>query len=163
MDTNEEMAVKIVRDCLTTARESLPSYVSRLWVREMPELEFVGTSAAESVVRHALIAAFRVAAMRSTYVDLASDFAPDVRITRVRASCRHVSVYYETNTGYVYKVVCVPLWDTTVSGSLPPCPMIRPLWLRLARVLLGMPVGIRSCVIMSISFDLCSQQYNKIK
>lgn len=47
MDTNEEMAVKIVRDCLTTARESLPSYVSRLWVREMPELEFHGTMALE--------------------------------------------------------------------------------------------------------------------
>lgn len=34
MDANEEMAVKIVRDCLTTARESLPLYVSRLWVRD---------------------------------------------------------------------------------------------------------------------------------
>ena len=119
MDTNEEMAVKIVRDCLTTARESLPSYVSRLWVR------------------HALIAAFRVAAMRSTYVDFASDFAPDVRITRVRASCRHVSVYYETNTGYVYKVVCVPLWDTTVSGSLPPCPMTKALMAKVGTCAFG--------------------------
>lgn len=118
MDTN--MKVRIVRDCLTTAKADLPDYVSRLWVREMPELKFLGTSAVESVVRHALIAAFRVAAMRSGYVDLASDFAPDVRITRVLVSCRRISVYCETNTGYVYKVVCVPLWDTTVSGSLPP-------------------------------------------
>ena len=125
MDTDEEMAVKIVRDCLTTASESIPSYVSHLWMREMPELEFVGTSAAESVVRHALIAAFRVAAMRSTYVDLASDFAPDVRITRVRASCRRVSVYCETNTGYACKVVCTPLWDTTVFGPLPLCLMAK--------------------------------------
>lgn len=137
MDTNEKMAVKIVRDCLTTARESLPSYASRLWTREMPELEFVGTSAAESVVRHALIAAFRVVAMRSTYVDLASDFAPDVRITRVRASCRRVSVYCETNTGYVYKVVCVPLWDTTVSGSLPPCPMTKVLMAKVGTCAFG--------------------------
>jgi hypothetical protein len=137
MDANEEMAVKIVRDCLTTARESLPPYVSRLWVREMPKLEFVGTSAAGSVVRHALIAAFRVAAMRSTYVDLASDFAPDVRITRVRASCRRVSVYCETNTGYVYKVVCVPLWDTTVSGSLPPCPMTKALMAKVGTCAFG--------------------------
>lgn len=120
MDTNEEMAVKIFRDCLTTARESLPSYVSHLWIREMPELEFHSSAAAEPMARHALIAAFRVAAVRSGYVDLASDFAPDVRITRVLVSCRRISVYCETNTGYVYKVVCVLLWGTTVSGSLPP-------------------------------------------
>lgn len=135
MDTN--MKVHIMRDCLTTARESLPSCFPELWVREMPELEFVGTSAAESVVRHALIAAFRVAAMRSTYVDLASDFAPYVRITRVRASCRRVSVYCETNTGYVYKVVCVPLWDTTVSGLLPPCPMTKVLMAKVGTCALG--------------------------
>lgn len=89
------------------------------------------------MVRHALIAAFRVAAMRSTYVDLASDFAPDVRITRVRASCRRVSVYCETNTGYVYKVVCVPLWDTTVSGSLPPCPMTKALMAKVGTCAFG--------------------------
>lgn len=125
MDTNEEMAVKIVRDCLTTARESLPPYVSRLWVREMPVLEFQGTSAAESMARHALIAAFRVAAMRSRAVDLASDFVPDVRITRVLVSSHRTAVYCETNTGYTYKVVCMPLRDTTVSGSLSPCLMAK--------------------------------------
>lgn len=125
MDTNEEMAVKIVRDCLTTARESLPSYVSRLWVREMPVLEFQGTSAAESMARHALIAAFRVAALRSRAVDLASDFVPDVRITRVVVSSHRTAVYCETNTGYTYKVVCMPLRDTTVSGPLSPCLMAK--------------------------------------
>lgn len=125
MDTNEEMAVKIVRDCLTTARESLPSYVSRLWVREMPVLEFHGTMAAESMARHALIAALRVAAMRSRLVDLASDYAPDVRITRVLAGACRVAVYCETNTGYAYKVVCMPLRDTTVFGPLSPCLMAK--------------------------------------
>lgn len=30
MDTNEKMAVKIVRDCLTTAHESLPVYASNV-------------------------------------------------------------------------------------------------------------------------------------
>ena len=30
MDTNEKMAVKIVRDCLTTARESLPLRITPL-------------------------------------------------------------------------------------------------------------------------------------
>lgn len=123
MDANEEMAVKIVRDCLTTARESLPSYVSRLWVREMPVLEFQGTSAAEPLARHALIAAFRIAAMRSRSVDLASDFAPDVRITRVRVDWSSATVYCETNTGYAYKVACIPLWDTTGLNPLSPCLM----------------------------------------
>lgn len=123
MDMNTK--VRIMRDCLTTARESLPSYVSRLWVREMPVLEFQGTSAASSMVRHALIAAFRVAAMRSRAVDFASDFAPDVRITRVLASSHRVAVYCETNTGYAYKVVCMPLRDTTVSGGLSPCLMAK--------------------------------------
>lgn len=125
MDTNEEMAVKIVRDCLTTARESLSSYMSHLWVRGMPELEFQDSAAAEPVARHALIAAFRVAAMRSRSVDLASDFVPDVRITRVVVSSRRTAVYCETNTGYTYKVVCMPLRDTTVSGSLSPCLMAK--------------------------------------
>ena len=91
----------------------------------MPVLEFQGTSAAESMARHALIAAFRVAAMRSRAVDLASDFVPDVRITRVLAGSHRVAVYYETNTGYTYKVVCMPLRDTTVSGSPSPCLMAK--------------------------------------
>lgn len=125
MDTNEEMAVKIVRDCLTTARESLPSYASRLWVREMPVLKFHGTMAAEPMARHALIAAFRVAAMRSRHVDFTSDYAPDVRITRVLAGSHRVDVYCETNTGHAYKVVCMPLRDTTVFGPLPPCLMAK--------------------------------------
>lgn len=125
MDTNEKMAVKIVRDCLTTARESLPSCFPELWVREMPELEFQCLTAAESVIRHALIAAFRVAAMRCRLVDLASDYAPDVRITRVLAGACRVAVYCETNTGYAYKVVCMPLRDTTVFGPLSPCLMAR--------------------------------------
>lgn len=123
MDTNTQ--VRIVRDCLTTAKADLPDYASRLWVREMPVLEFQGTSAAESVTRHALIAAFRVAAMRSRAVDLASDFVPDVRITRVLAGSHRVAVYCETNTGYTYKVVCMPLRDTTVSGPLSPCLMAK--------------------------------------
>lgn len=123
MDTNTK--VRIMRDCLTTARESLPSYTSRLCVREMPVLKFQGTSAAESMARHALIAAFRVAAMRSRAVGLAGDFVPDVRITRVVVSSHRTAVYCETNTGYTYKVVCMPLRDTTVSGSLSPCLMAK--------------------------------------
>ena len=123
MDTN--MKVRIVRDCLTTAKADLPDYMSQLWVREMPVLEFHGTMAAESMARHALIAAFRVAAMRSRLVDLASDYAPDVRITRVLAGACRVAVYCETNTGYAYKVVCMPLRDTTVFGSLSPCLMAK--------------------------------------
>lgn len=125
MDTSEKMAVKIVRDCLTTARESLPSYVSRLWIREMPAIKFHSVTAAEAMARHALIAAFRVAAMRPRVVDLASDFVPDVRITRVLVSSHRTAVYCETNTGHTYKVVCVPLRDTTVSGSLSPCLMAK--------------------------------------
>lgn len=100
MDTN--MKVRIVRDCLTTAKADLPDYVSHLWAREMPELEFQCITAAEPMARHALIAAFRVAAMRSRSVDLASDFVPDVRITRVVVSSRRTAVYCETNTGYTY-------------------------------------------------------------
>lgn len=123
MDTN--MKVRIVRDCLTTAKADLPDYVSHLWAREMPELEFQCITAAEPMARHALIAAFRVAAMRSRSVDLASDFVPDVRITRVVVSSRRTAVYCETNTGYTYKVVCMPLRDTTVSGSLSPCLMAK--------------------------------------
>lgn len=46
MDAN--MKVRIVRDCLTTAKADLPDYMSQLWVREMPVLEFHGTMAAES-------------------------------------------------------------------------------------------------------------------
>ena len=49
MDTN--MKVRIMRDCLTAARESLPSCSPELWVREMPMLEFHGTMAAESMAR----------------------------------------------------------------------------------------------------------------
>ena len=123
MDTN--MKVRIVRDCLTTAKADLPDYMSQLWVSEMPVLEFHGTMAAESMARHALIAAFRVAAMRCRLIDLASDYAPDVRITRVLAGACRVAVYCETNTGYAYKVVCMPLRDTTVFGPLSPCLMAR--------------------------------------
>lgn len=123
MDTNTQ--VRIVRDCLTTAKADLPDYVSRLWVREMPVLEFHGTMAAESMARHALIAAFRVAAMRSRAVDLESDYPTDVRITRVVAGSHRVAVYCETNTGYTYKVVCMPLRDTTASGPLSPCLMAK--------------------------------------
>lgn len=123
MDTN--MKVRIVRDCLATAKADLPDYVSHLWIREMPVLEFQGTLAAESMARHALIVAFRVAAMRPRVVDLASDFVPDVRITRVLVSSHRTAVYCETNTGHTYKVVCVPLRDTTVSGSLSPCLMAK--------------------------------------
>lgn len=125
MDTNEEMAVKIVRDCLTTARKSLPSCFPELWVREMPELEFHSLTMAEPLARHALIAAFRVAAMRSTWFGTANDYITDVRITRVRVSRRRVTVYGETNTGYYCKVVCLPLLDTTVFGPLSPCLMAK--------------------------------------
>lgn len=123
MDTN--MKVRIVRDCLTTAKADLPDYMSQLWMREMPVIEFHGTMAAEPMARHALIAAFRVAAMRSRLVDLTSDYAPDVRITRVLAGACRVAVYCETNTGYAYKVVCMPLRDTTVSSPLSPCLMAK--------------------------------------
>lgn len=125
MDTNEEMAVKIVRDCLTTARASLPSCFPELWVREMPELEFQCLTAAESVIRHALIAALRVAAMRSTWFGTANDYTTDVRITRVRGSRRRATVYGETNTGYACKVVCTPLRDTTGLNPLSPCLMAK--------------------------------------
>lgn len=125
MDTNEELAVKIVRDCLTAARESLPSCFPELWVREMPELEFQCLTATESVIRHALIAALRVAAMRSTWLGTANDYTTDVRITRVRGSRRRVTVYGETNTGYACKVVCTPLRDTTGLNPLSPCLMTK--------------------------------------
>ena len=105
MDTNEKMAVKIVRDCLTTAHESLPVYASCLYVASMP-----------------IVAAFRVAALRSRSVDYRSGFMPDVRVTRVHAFKRHAAVYCETNTGYHYKVECTPLCDT-VSDWLTPCLM----------------------------------------
>ena len=94
-------------------------------MREMPVLEFHGTMAAESMARHALIVAFRVVAMRSTLFGTANDYTTDVRITRVRGSRRRVTVYGETNTGYACKVVCTPLWDTTVFGPLPPCLMAK--------------------------------------
>ena len=123
MDTN--MKVRIVRDCLTTAKADLPDYMSHLWVGEMPVLEFHGSMAAESPGRHARIAAFRVAATRCRLVDLASDYAPDARITRVLVGECRVAVYCETNTGYAYKVVCMPLRDTTVFGPLSPCLMAR--------------------------------------
>ena len=123
MDANEKMAVKIVRDCLTTAHESLPSCFPELWVREMPVLEFQGTMAAEPMARHALIAELRVAAMRSTWFGTANDYTTDVRITRVRGNRRRVTVYGETNTGYACKVVCTPLRDTTGLNPLSPCLM----------------------------------------
>ena len=123
MDTNEKMTVKIVRDCLTTARGSLPSCFPELWVREMPVIEFPGTIAAEPMARHALIAALRVAAMRSTWFGTANDYTTDVRITRVHGSRRRVTVYGETNTGYACKVVCKPLRDTTGLNPLLPCMM----------------------------------------
>lgn len=123
MDTN--MKVRIVRDCLTTARESLPSFFPELWVREMPVLEFHGSMAAEPMARHALIVALRVAAMRSTWFGTANDYTTDVRITRVRGSRRRVTVYGETNTGYACKVVCTPLRDTTGLNPLSPCLMAK--------------------------------------
>ncbi|OSH00588.1 hypothetical protein [Bifidobacterium adolescentis] len=46
MDTNEKMAVKIVRDCFTTARETLPAYASCIYVSDMPMITF-NTSRAE--------------------------------------------------------------------------------------------------------------------
>lgn len=123
MDTN--MKVHMVRDCLTTARKSLPSYEPLLWVREMPVLDFQDSAAVKSVARHALIAAFRVATMRSTCVGTANDYTTDVRITRVLVSSRRVAVYCETNTGYYCKVVCMPQRDTTVFGVPSPCLMAR--------------------------------------
>lgn len=125
MDTNEKMAVKIVRDCLATARKSLLACFPELWVREMPELEFHSLTMAEPRARHALIAAFRVAAMRSTWFGTANDYTTDVRITRVRVSRRRVTVYGETNTGYACKVVCTPQWDTTGLNPLSPCLMAK--------------------------------------
>lgn len=123
MDTN--IKVRIVRDCLTAARESLPPCFPELWVREMPVLEFHGTMAAESMARHALIAAFRVASMRSTWFGTANDYTTDVRITRVHGSRRRVTVYGETNTGYACKVVCTPLRDTTGLNPLSLCLMAK--------------------------------------
>lgn len=125
MDANEEMAVKIVRDCLATARESLPSCFPELWVREMPELEFHSLTVAEPLARHALIAAFRVAAMRSTWFGTANGSTTDVRITRVLVGVSRSAVYCETNTGYHCKVVCTPQWDTTGLNPLSPCLMAK--------------------------------------
>lgn len=125
MDTNEKMAVKIVRDCFTTARETLPAYASCIYVSDMPMITF-NTSRAEDMasttLRHMIVAAFRVAALRSRSVDYRSGFMPDVRVTRVHAFKRHAAVYCETNTGYHYKVECTPLCDT-VSDWLTPCLM----------------------------------------
>lgn len=120
MDTNEKMAVKIVRDCLTTAHESLPVYASCLYVASMPIIKAHGVD--DATTRHMIVAAFRVAALRSRSVDYRSGFMPDVRVTRVRAFKRHAAVYCETNTGYHYKVECTPLCDT-VSDWLTPCLM----------------------------------------
>ena len=120
MDTNEEMAVKIVRDCLTTAHESLPAYASCLYVASMPIIKAHGVD--DATTRHMIVAAFRVAALRSRSVDYRSGFMPDVRVTRVHAFKRHAAVYCETNTGYHYKVECTPLCDTGSNG-LTPCLM----------------------------------------
>ena len=76
----------------------------------------------DATTRHMVVAAFRVAALRSRSVDYRSGFMPDVRVTRVHAFKRHAAVYCETNTGYHYKVECTPLCDT-VSDWLTPCLM----------------------------------------
>lgn len=122
MDTNEKMAVKIVRDCFTTARETLPVYASCIYVSDMPMITF-NTSGAEDMasttLRHMIVAALRVAALRSRSVDYRSGFMPDVRVTRVHAFKRHAAVYCETNTGYHYKVECVPVLDTVSDAPTP--------------------------------------------
>ena len=122
MDTNEKMAVKIVRDCFTTARETLPAYASCIYVSDMPIITF-NTSRAEDMasttLRHMIVAALKVAALRSRSVDYRSGFLPDVRGTRVLASMRHVAVYCETNTGYHCKVRCVPVLDTVSDAPTP--------------------------------------------
>ena len=125
MDTNEKMAVKIVRDCLTTAHESLPIYASCLYVASMPIIKAHGVD--DATTRHMIVAAFRVAALRSRSVDYRSGFMPDVRVTRVHAFKRHAAVYCETNTGCHYK-------GWTRSNGLN-------------------TAGISSGVIMSISYD----------
>lgn len=117
MDTNEKMAVKIVRDCLTTAHESLPAYASCLYVASMPVINAHGVN--DATTRHMIVAAFRVAALRSRDVDYRSGFMPDVRVTRVLASVHRVAVYCETNTGYHYKVRCVPVLDTVSDAPTP--------------------------------------------
>lgn len=117
MDTNEKMAVKIVRDCLTTAHESLPVYASCLYVASMPIIKAHGVD--DATTRHMIVAAFRVAALRSRSVDYRSGFMPDVRVTRVHAFKRHAAVYCETNTGYHYKVRCVPVLDTVSDAPTP--------------------------------------------
>lgn len=122
MDTNEKMAVKIVRDCFTTARETLPAYASCIYVSDMPMITF-NTSRAEDMasttLRHMIVAALRVAALRSKSVDYRSGFLPDVRVTRVLASMRRVAVCCDTNTGYHYKVRCVPVLDTVSDAPTP--------------------------------------------
>lgn len=50
MDTNEKTAVKIVRDCLTTAHESLPAYASCLYVASMPIIKAHGVD--DATTRH---------------------------------------------------------------------------------------------------------------
>lgn len=120
MDTNEKMAVTIVRDCLTTAHESLPAYASCLYVASMPIIKARWVD--DATTRHMIVAAFRVAALRSRSVDYRSGFMPDVRVTRVHAFKRYAAVYCETNTGYHYKVECTPLCDT-VSDAPTPCLM----------------------------------------
>lgn len=122
MDTNEKTAVKIVRDCFTTAREVLPAYASCICVSDMPTIEFNVSRAedmASTTLRHMIVAAFRVAALRSRDVDYRSGFRPDVRVTRVLASVHRVAVYCETNARYHYKVRCVPVLDTVSDKPTP--------------------------------------------
>lgn len=121
MYLDEKMGAAIVRDCLSTARGMLPSYASPLDVPSMPAISIQSDSATgvSAPVRHMIVAALRVAALRSRSVDYRSGFMPDVHITRVHASARHAVVYCETNTGYWYKVECKPVKDT-VSDNLTP-------------------------------------------
>lgn len=74
---------------------------------------------ASTTLRHMIVAALRVAALRSKSVDYRSGFLPDVRVTRVLASMRRVAVCCDTNTGYHYKVRCVPVLDTVSDAPTP--------------------------------------------
>lgn len=149
MDTN--MKVRIMRDCLTAARESLPSCSPELWVREMPVLEFHGTMAAESMARHALIIAFRVMAMRSTLFGTAN-------ATRQTCGSRAFAEAGGVSPSTVRRIPdMLARWCARHCGTPPfSARYHRALWLRLIRASGRIPVGIRSYVIMSISCDASS-------
>ena len=152
MDTN--MKVRIVRDCLTAAKADLPDYMSQLWVREMPVLEFHGTMAAESMARHLRPVALERCAL------LQCDPRCSVLQTTTRQTCGS-RAFAEAGGVSPSTVRRIPdmlaRWCARHCGTPPfSARYRRALWLRLIRAPGRIPVGIRSYVIMPISYDASS-------